>query len=71
MLEAFWWQRYTATAGDGAMSQEQVERVVDDVLLPVVSADRMPVAGADRMSVVTADRMPVVSADRMPATAQA
>jgi AcrR family transcriptional regulator len=40
VLEAFWWQRYTA-AGDGAMTPEQVERVVDDVLLPVVepSAD--------------------------------
>ena len=37
VLEAFWWQRYTA-AGDGAMSLEQVERVVDDVLLPIVSA---------------------------------
>ena len=35
MLEAFWWQRYTA-AGDGAMTRDQVERVVDDVLLPVV-----------------------------------
>ena len=35
VLEAFWWQRYTA-AGDGAMTREQVERVVDDVLLPVV-----------------------------------
>ena len=37
VLEAFWWQRYTA-AGDGAMSVEQVELVVDDVLLPIVSA---------------------------------
>src|SRR5215218_2979950 len=26
VLEAFWWQRYTA-AGDGAMSEDQVERV--------------------------------------------
>ena len=34
MLEAFWWQRYTA-AGDGAMTADQVERVVDDVLLPI------------------------------------
>jgi AcrR family transcriptional regulator len=41
VLQAFWWQRYTAT-GDGSMSREQVERVVDDVLLPVV----MPVADA-------------------------
>ncbi len=43
VLEAFWWQRYT-TAGDGAMSEEQVERVVDDVLLPVVAPARAPVA---------------------------
>jgi AcrR family transcriptional regulator len=43
VLEAFWWQRYTR-AGDGAMSEEQVERVVDDVLLPVVGAARAPVA---------------------------
>jgi AcrR family transcriptional regulator len=35
VLEAFWWQRYTA-AGDGAMTTEQVHRVVDDVLLPIV-----------------------------------
>ena len=35
VLEAFWWQRYLA-AGDGAMTPDQVERVVDDVLLPVV-----------------------------------
>ena len=34
VLEAFWWQRYTA-AGDGAMTSEQVELVVDDVLLPI------------------------------------
>jgi AcrR family transcriptional regulator len=39
VLEAFWWQRYTA-AGDGAMTAEQVERVVDDVLVPIA----MPVA---------------------------
>ena len=43
VLEAFWWQRYTA-AGDGAMSKEQVERVVDDVLMPIVSAEREPAA---------------------------
>jgi AcrR family transcriptional regulator len=41
VLEAFWWQRYT-TVGDGAMSEEQVERVVDDVLLPIVSAAPAP-----------------------------
>jgi AcrR family transcriptional regulator len=37
VLEAFWWQRYTA-AGDGAMPPDQVERVVDDVLLPIVAS---------------------------------
>jgi AcrR family transcriptional regulator len=35
VLEAFWWQRFTA-AGDGAMTPHQVELVVDDVLLPIV-----------------------------------
>jgi AcrR family transcriptional regulator len=43
VLEAFWWQRYTA-AGDGAMSREQVEVVVDDVLLPLVEPARESVA---------------------------
>jgi AcrR family transcriptional regulator len=39
VLEAFWWRRYIA-AGDGAMTAEQVERVVDDVLVPIaVPAD--------------------------------
>jgi AcrR family transcriptional regulator len=38
VLEAFWWQRYTA-AGDGAMTSQQVSRVIDDVLLPVVQPD--------------------------------
>jgi AcrR family transcriptional regulator len=36
VLEAFWWQRYTA-AGDGAMTPAQVERVVDDVLMPIAA----------------------------------
>jgi AcrR family transcriptional regulator len=36
VLEAFWWQRYTA-AGDGAILAEQVDRVVDDVLMPIVA----------------------------------
>jgi AcrR family transcriptional regulator len=35
VIEAFWWQRYMS-AGDGAMTADQVERVVDDVLLPIV-----------------------------------
>jgi AcrR family transcriptional regulator len=33
VLEAFWWQRFTAT-GDGAMELDRVLRVVDDILLP-------------------------------------
>jgi AcrR family transcriptional regulator len=37
VLEAFWWQRYTA-AGDGAMTPDQVDHVVDDVLLPITGA---------------------------------
>lgn len=36
VLQAFWWQRYTA-AGDGAMTVEAVERVVDDVLVPIAA----------------------------------
>jgi AcrR family transcriptional regulator len=36
VLQAFWWQRYTA-AGDGAMSGESMERVVDDVLVPIAT----------------------------------
>lgn len=36
VLEAFWWQRYTA-AGDGAMTPQQVENVVDEVLLPIAA----------------------------------
>jgi len=41
VLEAFWWQRFTA-AGDGSLTSEQVESVVDDVLLPLV----VPASGA-------------------------
>ena len=44
VLEAFWWQRYTA-AGDGAMLAEQVHRVVDEVLVPIVE----PVSEAARI----------------------
>jgi AcrR family transcriptional regulator len=36
VLEAFWWQRYTA-AGDGAMTPQRVRRVIEDVLLPIVA----------------------------------
>ena len=38
VLEAFWWQRYTA-AGDGAMLADHVERVVDEILLPLASPE--------------------------------
>jgi AcrR family transcriptional regulator len=44
VIEAFWWQRYTTT-GDGAMSQKQVESVVDDVLLPIVQPAAEAVRG--------------------------
>lgn len=43
VLEAFWWQRYTA-AGDGAMIADQVERVVDEVLCPLVEPEELSVA---------------------------
>ncbi len=36
VLEAFWWLRYTST-GDGAMTADQVECVVDEVLVPIVA----------------------------------
>jgi AcrR family transcriptional regulator len=36
VLQAFWWQRYTA-GGDGAMAAGEVERVVDDVLVPIAA----------------------------------
>lgn len=39
VLEAFLWQRYTA-AGDGATAAEDLDRLVDDVLLPLVSPQR-------------------------------
>jgi AcrR family transcriptional regulator len=36
VLQAFWWQRYTA-GGDGAMTADEVECVVDDVLVPIAA----------------------------------
>jgi len=55
VLEAFWWQRFTA-AGDGAMTADQVERVVDDVLVPVVAPwsanDRSRCAAASEVAAV-------------------
>jgi AcrR family transcriptional regulator len=38
VLEAFWWQRFTSTSG--VMTEEQVQRVVDEVLLPIVQPAR-------------------------------
>lgn len=43
VLEAFWWQRFTA-AGDGAVLVDQVDRVVDEVLCPLVEPEALPVA---------------------------
>jgi AcrR family transcriptional regulator len=43
VLEAFWWQRYMSVR-DGGMTPQQVERVVDDVLMPIIApADRAAV----------------------------
>jgi AcrR family transcriptional regulator len=39
VLEAFLWQRYTS-AGDGALPPDRLDRLVDDVLLPLVRGDR-------------------------------
>lgn len=43
VLEAFWWQRFTA-AGDGAVLADQVERVVDEVLCPLAEPEDLAVA---------------------------
>jgi hypothetical protein len=48
LLEAFWWQRYTAT-GDGAMDAATVECIVDEILLPLVTS--MPVSAKATASV--------------------
>ena len=47
VLEAFWWQRFTAS-GDGATEVERVVRIVDEVLLPAagVTADVQEPAAA-------------------------
>jgi AcrR family transcriptional regulator len=34
VLEAFWWQRFTSSSG--VMTSEQLRRVVDEVLLPIL-----------------------------------
>jgi AcrR family transcriptional regulator len=41
VLEAFWWLRYTSTGG-GGMTPHQAERVVDDVLMPIVAPVALP-----------------------------
>ena len=38
VLEAFWWQRFTSATG--VMTGEQVRRVVDEVLLPILQPVR-------------------------------
>jgi AcrR family transcriptional regulator len=43
VLEAFWWQRFTA-AGDGAVLADRVDRVVDQVLCPLADPEGLPVA---------------------------
>jgi AcrR family transcriptional regulator len=49
VLEAFWWQRFTATR-DGASTPAQVEQVVDEVLLPLA----MPVAAESALTSLSA-----------------
>ena len=39
VVEAFYWQRYTV-AGDGSLSAERLDRLVDDVLMPLVAPER-------------------------------
>jgi len=51
VLEAFWWQRFTAV-GDGAMTPAQVDRVIDEVLLPVVTPSIADDRGALRPAIV-------------------
>jgi AcrR family transcriptional regulator len=51
VLEAFWWQRFTAV-GDGAMTPAQVDRVVDEVLVPVVAPSTANDRGALSPAVV-------------------
>ncbi|SFL89108.1 TetR-like C-terminal domain-containing protein [Geodermatophilus ruber] len=38
VLEAFWWRRFTSPAG--VLSAEQLDRLIDDVLVPVVQPAR-------------------------------
>ncbi len=40
VMHAFWWQRYMAVS-NGMMTDEQLEQLVDDVLVPI--AERVPV----------------------------
>jgi AcrR family transcriptional regulator len=48
LVEAFWWQRYTAT-GNGAMDADTVECIVDEILLPLVTS--APVSSPEPASV--------------------
>lgn len=41
MVQALWWQRYTAFA-PVVMSTPQVEQLVTDVLLPIVAPEQLP-----------------------------
>lgn len=45
VLEAFWWQRYMSVR-DGGMTPLTVERVVDDVLLPIIAPAGRPAVPA-------------------------
>ena len=38
VIEAFWWQRYAPHRG--AMTPQEVQRILDEVLLPLVTPDR-------------------------------
>lgn len=39
VIEAFYWQRYTPS-GDGSLTAERLDRLVDDVLMPLVAPER-------------------------------
>lgn len=62
VLEAFWWQRFTS-AGDGAMTEEQVDRIVDEVLLPSAApaAHGAPATGSATGSATSSSDSPVAA----------
>jgi AcrR family transcriptional regulator len=41
VVQAFWWQRYTA-GPNGMMTDEQLEQLVDDVLVPIAEQTLVP-----------------------------